>query len=223
MDDDEAPARLPPKNYSEQAATFFQREFKLVSKQDRTTTLTGLASQIDKWHTSSRHQGKPAPEGLVLVMPEGYGKSHLVLDLVERGFKVVFCSKSHSQLDEKEFGFRDMHGLNTHRVLSKRKHFRTQLELLGVPAHHFKFVESMPSNPYAPSEVAVFDTVAALEKLFDEHDVPYNANEFFSEHYELFEADKAIEAVDADVYLVTFAAMQAIATGKGIRWWKRIG
>jgi len=156
-------------------------------------------------------------------MPEGYGKSHLVLDLVERGFKVVFCSKSHSQLDEKEFGFRDMHGLNTHRVLSKRKHFRTQLELLGVPAHHFKFVESMPSNPYAPSEVAVFDTVAALEKLFDEHDVPYNANEFFSEHYELFEADKAIEAVDADVYLVTFAAMQAIATGKGIRWWKRIG
>lgn len=221
--DDEAPARLPPENQSEQATNFFQPEFKLVSSEDRTATLTELASRIERWHTSGRNQGKPAPDGLVLVMPEGYGKSHLVLDLVERGFKVVFCAKSHSQLNEKEFGFRDLHDLRTHRLVSRRKHFRTQLELLGLPGHRFKFVENMPSNPYASSEVAMVDTLAALEKLFDEHSVPYNANEFFREHYELFEADKVIEAVDADVYLVTFAAMQALATGHRIRWWKRLG
>ncbi|WP_429248009.1 hypothetical protein [Massilia sp. UYP32] len=197
--------------------------FKAVSKADRKANLDELARKIDRWHKTRVHEGEPAPDGLVVLMPEGYGKSHLVLDLIERGFKVVFAAKSHGQLDEKEFGFRDLHGLKTHRTVSKRQNFRAHLELLGLSANRFKFVETQAANPYAPSEVSAPETTAALREFFDKHNLPYNADEFFNEHYQLFEPEDAIAAVDADVFLVTFAALQAATTSEHTQWWAKLG
>ncbi|MRW83723.1 hypothetical protein GJ698_06400 [Pseudoduganella sp. FT26W] len=221
-DDDEAPARLPPDDYCEDATDLFDLDHKMVSSGERASNLTQLANQINRWHETRRHMGGPAPKSLVLVQPEGYGKSHLVIDLVKKGFKVVFCAKSHSQLDEKEFGFRHLHGLEVRRFISKRQNVRMQLEDLGIPLKEFKFVDCPATNPYAMPEINATETIQAIAKLFDAYMIQVDADDFFTEHYTNFEADKQ-DGEPFDIVLVTFAAMQALTTANRVRWWVRLG
>lgn len=221
-DDSEAPARLPPDDYCEGAANFFDLDHKMVSSSERASTLKQLASQINRWRETRKHMGGPAPKSLVLVQPEGYGKSHLVIDLIKQGFKVVFCAKSHSQLDEKEFGFRHLHGLEVRRFVSRRQNVRMQLADLGIPLNEFKFIDMPAANPYAMPELDDHATTQALADLFESHAVELDADDFFNEHYTNFEPAEA-DGEPFDVVLITFAAMQALTTANQVRWWVRLG
>ncbi|MYM84118.1 hypothetical protein GTP44_19460 [Duganella sp. FT50W] len=223
-DDSEAPARLPPDDYCEGAADFFDLDHKMVSSSERASTLKQLAGEIDQWKKSRTYFGKPSPDSLVLVMPEGYGKSHLVIDLIKRGFKVVFCAKSHAQLDEKEFGFRHQYDLNVKRFRSKRQNFRSQLELLGIPPNDFKFAETATINPYAMPKVKQQESIRALDDLFVKHSCAHNAEDFFQEHYVEFVPDIMNPLLnDADVTLITFASFQAVTAIYKTSWWKGLG
>lgn len=66
-----------------------------ASLEHRKKELKKIASKISGWYSRN------ARDSLILVRPEGYGKSHLVINLIEKGFKVIFCTKSNAQLMEK--------------------------------------------------------------------------------------------------------------------------
>jgi hypothetical protein len=64
--------------------------------------------------------------------PEGEGKSSIVPLLVERGFTVVFCSKTNDQLVEQEQRFKQFDGLRIHRVVSRARNLQERLAELGT-------------------------------------------------------------------------------------------
>jgi hypothetical protein len=157
----------------------------------------------------------------VLTMPEGYGKSHLVIDLVDKGFKVIFCAKSNAQLTEKAKEFAaPPYNLRVDRYLSKAYNLEREANDLGI--QNFEIVHTKSRNPYGSTDVERTGTVANLDEAFRVHGVAEDASTFYHLHYEMHEAPE-LDAKTHDVLLVSFAAFQGIAAGERIPWWLRLG
>ncbi len=103
-------------------------EYRVVTNKDRSEALKALADAISKWDTPRalfeipsdlpkgaseadlrrralkwlHYRFKSRCDAAVVVMPEGYGKSSLLIHLIAKGFKIVFCTKSNAQLLQKE-------------------------------------------------------------------------------------------------------------------------
>jgi hypothetical protein len=217
-DESEAPTRGPAA-----ARGFFDLDFRAVTSGDRTKTLTRLAAGINGWYNDSKYVGgSQPPDAMVLLMPEGFGKSHLVVELVSRGFKVVFCTKSNSQLVEKERSIGSDWGLKTTRYISKGHHLQVQLDAIGIGPSAFKLVTLPNENPYAEAAVDEQTTFVALAAAFEKEGLKTDPVEFYRTHYDGYDAPP-LDGSAADVVLITLAAFQAMTTSRKLRWWERLG
>jgi hypothetical protein len=153
--------------------------------------------------------------------PEGSGKSSIVPELVERGFKVVFCSKSNNQLVEQEKGFKSKFPeLRIQRYVSKARHLQERLSELGID---FKLVYYEGNSPYAHAAIDEPSTRQALRMALD--DAGYASVDhrvFFDKCYSTYKSPPIV-GLQTDVVLLTIAAFQAFCTARHRPWWHALG
>lgn len=203
---------------------FFQRNPDKAAVSD----IKGL-SQFVK--TISRHD-KPSPWGcrwpidaLVVVRPEGYGKSSMVRNLVDYGFRVVFCSKSNAQLTEQEQSFKSRWSdIKIHRYISKGQNLADRLRDLGVL--DFKVVYPKSTSPYSSAQVSKTETIAAMAKALKSAGInELDAGAIYEREYEDYKGDRGPVDDDgiatSDVLMMTIAAFQGFASGLLHPWWAR--
>jgi|GEM_PF-5209480 len=214
---------------------FFDVPFRAVDDDDRSRSLKRLASDINLTYSSKSPIGRP--DALVLVTPEGYGKSSLIAYLLSHGFRIVFCAKSNAQLIQKEKDIRDKwpkmpevrkiaRGLGrlptVTRYISKEQNLQARLEESGVAPRSYKLASYESDNPYAIAAVNEEASIAALEALFKRHRIDEDAKEFFQTHYLDYKAQN-LKDCDSDILLLTFAHFQALTTKRKPSWWARLG
>lgn len=152
---------------------------------------------------------------------EGAGKSSIVGELVERGFTVVFCSKTNDQLVEQERGFRERWpDMRVHRHRSKARHLNEQLASIGID---FTPVYHEPRSPYSPAQVDEPSTRQALRKVLDAAGYKSaNAHEVFDKLYTQYKSPPVI-GLQTDVVLMTLTAFQAYCQARHRPWWHALG
>lgn len=217
-----------------------QLEYRLVEDSERAKWLRGVAAHVDGWFTPSERwpewkadrELRNNPDAAIVVTPEGYGKSSLVAHLIAKGFKVVFCAKSNTQLIKKEIemtckwrndpAIQCILGgrrVTVDRYVSKAQHFQAELDLLGID--DFKLPEYDKESPYSIATVNEAEAIKQLAALFADLGLTINAEEFFDEHYLNYRA-APINGAAVDVVMLSFARFQAFCQGKR-PWWHSLG
>lgn len=170
---------------------------------------------------SSPKRKEPHIDVRIVVRPEGSGKSSMIRQLVKGGFKVVFCSKSNTQLEQQELGFRQRWpDLRISRYVSKGHNLTSVLEAMGIS--NFKISSAEPASPYAAQRI---DKEATLERLrealvFVGLD-PYSARGILQREYEDYKAP-TLDGLNLDVMMMTTSAFQALATSYRHAWWEAL-
>lgn len=172
---------------------------------------------------------KPSPwygawpiSAFIMVRPEGYGKSSMVRELHDAGFKVVFCSKSNEQLQSAHESFNSRWpDLRIQRYISKTRNLVMYLRGLGVK--DFKPVNKDTLSPYATAELDEVKTLELIRTLLDEIGLTSeDEHEIFTREYTEYKAPE-LHGSDHDVVMLTISAYQAFATSKREAWWVRLG
>jgi hypothetical protein len=152
---------------------------------------------------------------------EGAGKSSIVSELVQCGFKVVFCSKTNDQLVEHQEGFKARWPeLQIERYVSKGRHLQEQLATIGID---FELSYYEPTSPYSPAVVDEPSTRQALKKALAQAGYETaDHHEIFAKYYSDYKAPPIV-GLDTDVILLTIAAFQALCSSKHRPWWQKLG
>ena len=177
----------------------------------------------------------------VVQMPEGFGKSAIVMDLIATGHRVVFVSKTNGQLAEQQESFqarwnermandreyrelwRHMHehDLRMHRRVSKGRNLQEVVhDTLGFwfePTFH------EPRSPYAAGVIDEPTTRQNLRAALD-------ANGYQSiDHHALFDRlyvtyrPERIIGKNVDIILLTLTMYQGLCTARHMPWWNKLG
>ena len=169
---------------------FFAAETRVVSDADRNKTLAALAATVSGFYDSSKW--RRLPDGMVLVMPEGFGKSFLTVHLVKRRFKFVICCKWNAQVAAKAKEIASQWPANPEvvrllkerdpvvvRYNSREQHFREVLSGMGIRETDFRLTNYPATSPYASRTVDEPATVSALASAFVARAIDANAADVF--------------------------------------------
>lgn len=154
--------------------------------------------------------------------PEGAGKSSIVRELVDLGFKVVFCSKTNEQLIEQHTSFKQRWpDLVIERRVSKGRHLQEQLKLHYDIDFEVRYYDA--TSPYSTGAIDEASTRQALRQALDD------AGHANVDHWPLFDAwfanykPPAIAGWQTDVIMMTLNAFQGLCTAKHKPWWELVG
>jgi hypothetical protein len=215
---------------------YFSTEVREVTESDRAQSLAELAATVDAFWRHDKTQA--TPDGLVVVMPEGFGKSFLAAHLIRRGFKVVVCCKSNAQVSAKYseikekwpthpevqrlLGQASATALSAARHVSREQHFVEALSEVGVSATDYKLTSYATTSPYSLPGVDESKSIEALRGVFLRKGISADADDFFAIHYRDYRAERVNGRKCATV-LMTLASFQALCTSEREAWWRQLG
>jgi hypothetical protein len=212
---------------------FFSIPTKSIGDGERTARLSAIAKRLASY-CSSQWRAPGPPDGLVVVMPEGFGKSSLAAHLIGRGFKIVMVCKSNAQVKEKlDEVTRRWPGnpaiqaltkkpVRAQRFVSREQNMRERLALIGIAPNDFKLPSYASTNPYAVPGVNDEASIQALQALFATKGIEEDASQFFIDHYVSYSPEYP-DGRHCEIVLLTLSAFQAICNGKRDSWWQQLG
>lgn len=217
----------------ETQSTVLQHAYDVSHKKSTAQSVVSPAAKFADWIYKSTKPTPPTRKGatwpwvwplchFVWKAPEGAGKSSIVNELVARGFKVVFCSKTNDQLVEQYSSFKQRWPhLVVERRVSRGRHLQEQLKLHYDIDFELKYYES--TSPYSSGMIDEAGTRQALRKALDD------AGHAQVDHWPLYDAWFAnykppkIAGWQTDVLMLTLDAFQGACTARHATWWGVLG